>query len=74
MHIYVCFFVFVGYPWKNSKDTNNEGGEGIGRLAVWGICFVFTFLLGCAGSSLLCRLFSSCGGYSSLQCGGFSLQ
>ena len=55
-------FVFTGYPWKNSKDTNNDGGEGTGWLDVWGICFLFTFLFGCAGSTLLCRLFSSCGG------------
>ena len=35
----------------------------------------YLFIFGCAGSSLLCRLFSSCGewGYSLSQCMDFSL-
>ena len=33
--------------------------------------FIYLFIFGCAGSSLLCGLFSSCGGQAS-PCGGFS--
>ena len=39
--------------------------------------FIYLFIFGCAGSSLLHRLFCSCGeqgGTLSLQCTGFSLQ
>ena len=39
--------------------------------------FIYLFIFGCVGSSLLCEGFSlvaASGGYSLLQCMGFSLQ
>ena len=40
------------------------------------INFIYLFIFGCVGSSLLCglSLVGGNGGYSSLRCGGFSLQ
>ena len=70
----ICEFWYSWASWNQSPvDTQGQ---------LYMSCFLFFFkykfiyLLGCVGSSLLCAGFSlvaASGGYSSLQCVGFSL-